>query len=65
MGRTVQAKKAAKNVRLSVILPKDQHDELQDLANSKRVSLAWVVRDAVERYLDDQAPLFRRHPRET
>jgi predicted transcriptional regulator len=37
--------------RLSVTLPGDQYTQLQDLAEKKRVSIAWVVRDAVEKYL--------------
>jgi predicted DNA-binding protein len=37
--------------RLSVSLPGEQYTQLQDLAEKKRVSIAWVVRDAVEKYL--------------
>lgn len=46
-------------IRISITLPSEHHSELLLLAKDKRVSLAWVVREAVERYLDDQAPLFR------
>lgn len=28
------------------------------MAQEKRVSLAWIVRDAVEKYLSDQWPLL-------
>lgn len=49
---------SAKTVRATISLPADQHDELQRIADDKRVSLAWVVRDAVERYLAAQHPLF-------
>ena len=52
------------NVRVSITIPSEHYDELQRLATRKRVSLAWVVRDAVERYLGDQAPLFRSSTRE-
>jgi hypothetical protein len=31
---------------------------LGDLAAQKKVSIGWVVREAVEKYLGDQFPLF-------
>ena len=46
-------------VRTTVTLPKEDHQELERIAEQKKVSLAWVVRDAVEQYLAQQAPLFR------
>lgn len=61
----VVANKRPENVRVSITLPSEHHDDLQRLAARKRVSLAWVVRDAVERYLENQAPLFRSDSRET
>jgi len=30
----------------------------QDIAKQKKVSLAWVMRDAAEQYIADQWPLF-------
>lgn len=33
--------------------------ELEAIASSQRVSLAWVIRDAVKSYLTERAPLFR------
>ena len=42
--------------RLSVTLPADHYAQLQHLATKKRVSVAWVVRDAVERYLINGKP---------
>lgn len=42
---------AAKTVRSTVSIPGDQYQELIQIAERKRVSLAWVVRDAIERYL--------------
>ncbi|KFX64042.1 hypothetical protein KBK24_0120490 [Burkholderia sp. K24] len=38
-------------VRASVSLPREIHAELEQIARSKRVSLAWVIRDAAEQYL--------------
>lgn len=37
--------------RLSVTVPADHYRQMQDLAARKRVSIAWVVRDAVDQYL--------------
>ena len=40
-----------RTVRASVSVPKDQYDELERISLDQRVSLAWVVRDAVQTYL--------------
>jgi len=47
-----------KSIRISVSLPSDQHATLVEIAHDHKVSLAWVVRAAVEEYLANQAPLF-------
>jgi predicted transcriptional regulator len=47
-------------IRLSISISAINHAELKEIADRKRVSLAWVVRDAVEHYLESQAPLFSR-----
>jgi hypothetical protein len=47
-----------KSVRISVSLPADQHTALTAIAKDNRVSLAWVVRTAVEEYLSNKTPLF-------
>lgn len=44
--------------RLSVSLSADQHRELNEIARRNRVSVAWVVREAVERLLKDDLPLL-------
>ena len=38
-------------IRLSVTLPALDYGELQRLAGDRRLSLGWLVRDAVRRYL--------------
>ena len=43
--------------RLSVSLPLDQYEALETIAAERRVSLAWVVRDAVYNYLATTAPV--------
>jgi len=39
-------------VRASISFPPDLYQMLEKLAKQKKVSLAWVVRDAAEKYLD-------------
>lgn len=45
-------------LRASVSFPRDIYQGLEALAKQKKVSIAWVVRDAAEKYLADQWPLF-------
>jgi Ribbon-helix-helix protein, copG family len=42
-----------RTVRTSVLLPEDVHARLQALAEANDVSAAWVVRLAVQRFLDE------------
>jgi predicted DNA-binding protein len=44
--------------RLSVSLTADQYQHLSELAQKNRVSVAWVVREAIERLLRDDMPLL-------
>jgi len=37
--------------RLSISVPKGHKEALERIATVKRVSLAWVIRDAVTQYL--------------
>ena len=53
-----------KTTRASVSFPSPVYEELERLAAAKKVSLAWVVREAAERYVADQWPLFREERRE-
>lgn len=52
---------AEKTARLSVSLNKSYYDALQEVAESNDVSVAWLVRKAIERFLESnpQADLFR------
>lgn len=45
-------------VRLSVSVDAVDYTDLKKIAAEKRVSVAWVVRDAVAAYLDARTPLF-------
>jgi hypothetical protein len=46
------------SVRATVSLPLDIYQTLGALARQKKVSMAWVMRDAAERYVAEQWPLF-------
>ena len=41
----------AASMRASISFPPDIYEVLEQLARQKKVSLAWIVRDAVERYV--------------
>lgn len=51
-------KKPESTTRTSVTLPQSVYETLEIIARQKKVSLAWVMRDAAERYVSDQWPLF-------
>ena len=42
-------------VRASISFPPDIYEKLEALAKQKKVSLAWVVRDASEKYIAGEA----------
>jgi metal-responsive CopG/Arc/MetJ family transcriptional regulator len=46
-------------VRASISFPPGLYETLEDIAGQKKVSLAWVVRDAAEKYVTDQKPLLK------
>jgi len=46
-------------VRTTVSVPRQDYYELEVLAERKKVSVAWVVREAIDRYLHSEMPLFR------
>ena len=41
-------------VRASITFPPDLYENLEQIAREKKVSLAWVVRDASEKYAAEQ-----------
>jgi predicted DNA-binding ribbon-helix-helix protein len=47
--------------RASVTFPADLYADLERIAAEHKVSVAWVVRDAVEKYVEARYPLFRSH----
>lgn len=46
-------------VRASISFPRDIYETLEGIAKEKKVSLAWVVREAAEKYIADKWPLFK------
>ena len=44
--------------RASVSFPDEVYRTLEQIAKAKKVSVAWIVRDAAERYISDQWPLL-------
>lgn len=50
--------KSASAPRASVTFPPELYRTLEQIARQKKVSVAWVVRDAAEKYVADQWPLF-------
>ena len=60
--KTMRAQSTAA-VRASISFPPEVYDTLENIAKEKKVSLAWVVREAAEKYIADKWPLFNA-PRE-
>lgn len=48
----------APTVRATISFPSEIYASLEAIAKRKKVSLAWVVREATEKYVADQWPLF-------
>lgn len=45
--------------RASATLPLEIYSTLQEIAKQKKVSVAWVIRDAAERYIAEQQALLQ------
>lgn len=56
--KLAEEENSAEMVRTSISFSKDDYAMIQEVAKRKKVSLAWVVRDAVERYLEDETPII-------
>ena len=44
--------------RVTISFPPEVYRTLKDIAKEKKVSLAWVVRDASEKYILEKWPLL-------
>lgn len=60
----VQKKKAKSSVaparRTSVTFPGELYRTLEHIADQQKLSVAWVIRDAAEKYVSDRWPLLER-----
>jgi dienelactone hydrolase len=48
------------SVRASISFPPDLYETLENLAKQKKVSMAWIVRDAAEKYIADRVAAARK-----
>ena len=47
------------SVRATISFPSEIYQTLEEIARQKKVSLAWVVREASEQYIAEKWPLFK------
>jgi hypothetical protein len=57
--RSMRPEMGLSSVRATITFPSELYSTLEKIAEQKKVSLAWVVRDAVEQYIGEKWPLFR------
>ena len=50
----MKPERGAASVRATITFPPDLYETLEEFAKQKKVSLAWVVREAAERYVADE-----------
>lgn len=55
----VAAQNNVSAVRATISFPSELYATLEGIAKEKKVSLAWVVREATERYVAEKWPLFQ------
>jgi predicted transcriptional regulator len=53
-----KTRKKGKMPRSSISFSAEVQEELASLAAKRKVSVAWIVREAVDRYLANENPLF-------
>lgn len=58
--RRIAQRSEPKSARASVSFPVELYETLERIARDQKVSVAWVVRDAAEKYVDERWPLFGR-----
>lgn len=49
-----------RSARATVSIAPDTYQTVQAIAKQKKVSAAWVIRDAVDKYVAEQWPLLHR-----
>ena len=60
VGKKPRITTAASTPRASVSFPPELYQTLEAIAKQKKVSIAWVVREAAEKYVEGQWPLLER-----
>jgi metal-responsive CopG/Arc/MetJ family transcriptional regulator len=58
-----ESRRVVRQPRASITFPPKLYRTLETLAKEKKVSLAWVVREAAEMYVAGQPPLVRQSER--
>ena len=58
MGKTSDQRKI-RAIRATISFPPNIYETLEGIAKEKKVSLAWVVREAAEKYIAEKWPLFK------
>ena len=56
---TVEKTPTEETDRASVSVPREHYNILASVAEQDRASVAWNVRDAITRYVEDRWPLLR------
>ena len=46
-------------MRTTISFPPEMYATVERIARDKKVSIAWVMRDAMDMYLDEKWPLFK------
>jgi hypothetical protein len=54
-----QTSQDGESPRVTVTLRKSDYEEVRRLSRAKKVSNAWIIRDAVGRYIETETPLLR------
>ena len=60
--RPVGTPSEPKTIRASIGFPAEVYKALEDIAKEKKVSIAWIVRDAAEQYVAGRWPLLTATP---
>ncbi len=57
--KTMKAQGSTAQVRATISFPPEVYETLESIAKEKKVSLAWVVREAADKYIADKWPLLK------
>jgi predicted DNA-binding protein len=58
-GKKIKGQSTGTTVRATISFPPEVYETLESIAKDKKVSVAWVVRDAAEKYIGEKWPLFK------